>query len=133
LLRSLLAIILGDADRLETLRVLVTAKPCGESWETIAAAVSALCLDYFVLLAPGINYRLRIASFIDSLVQVFWKRPMIDLSRVTLWRWLLPPTKGLTPISIVIVAALRSRMAACYWTVSLVLAFAHTLLPEGRR
>jgi hypothetical protein len=42
-LRSLLAIILGDADRLEALRVLVTAEPCEESWEMIAI-VSTLCL-----------------------------------------------------------------------------------------
>jgi hypothetical protein len=82
LLRSLLAIILGDADRLEALRVLVTAKPCGESRETVAA-VSTFCLGYFVLSAPGIDYGPRIASFIDSLVQVFWRRPMIGLPRVT--------------------------------------------------
>jgi hypothetical protein len=47
--------ILGDADRLEVLRVLVTAKPCGESWKTVAA-VSTLCLGYFALSAPGIDY-----------------------------------------------------------------------------
>jgi hypothetical protein len=70
LLRSLLGIILGDADRLETLRVLVTAKPCGESWKTIAA-FSTLCLGYFGLSAPGINDRPRITSFIDLLAQVF--------------------------------------------------------------
>jgi hypothetical protein len=62
----LLAIILGDADRLEALRVLVTAKPFGESWEAVAA-ISTFCLDYFVLSAPGIDYGLRIASFSDSL------------------------------------------------------------------
>jgi hypothetical protein len=55
LLRSLLAIILGDADRLEALRVLVTAKSCRESWKTVAA-VSTFCLDYFALSAPGIDY-----------------------------------------------------------------------------
>jgi hypothetical protein len=70
LLRSLLAIVLGDADRLKALRVLVTVKPCRKSWKTIAA-VNALCLDYFALFAPGIDYGPRIASFIDSLVQVF--------------------------------------------------------------
>jgi hypothetical protein len=68
--RSLLAIILGDADRLEALRVLVIAKPCGESWKMVAA-VSTFYLDYFALSAPGIDYGPRIASFIDSLAQVF--------------------------------------------------------------
>jgi hypothetical protein len=82
LLRSLLAIILGDADRLEALRVLVIAKYCGESWKTIAA-VCTLYVDYFALFAPGIDYGPRIASFIDSLAQVFWRRPMIGLSWVT--------------------------------------------------
>jgi hypothetical protein len=70
LLRSLLAIILGDADRLEALKVLVIANSCRESWKMIAA-VSTLCLGYFVLSAPGIDYEPRIASFIDSLAQVF--------------------------------------------------------------
>jgi hypothetical protein len=79
LLRSLLAIILGYPDRLEALRVLVTAELCGKSWKT-SAAVSTLCLDYFALSAPGINYGSYIASFIDSLAQVFWRRPMIGLS-----------------------------------------------------
>jgi hypothetical protein len=69
LLRSLLAIILGDADRLEALMVLVTAKPCGESWKMVAA-VGTLCLGYFALFAPEIDHGPRIASFIDSLVQV---------------------------------------------------------------
>jgi hypothetical protein len=82
LLRSLLSIILGDADRLEALRVLVTAKPCGKSWKTVAA-VNTLCLGYLALSAPGIDYGPCIASFIDSLAQVFWRRPMIGLSRVT--------------------------------------------------
>jgi hypothetical protein len=59
---------------------------------------------------------------------------MIGLLRVTPWRWLLPPTRGLTPASVVIVvAALRSRTSVCRSTMSLALAFAHALLPEGRR
>jgi hypothetical protein len=58
---------------------------------------------------------------------------MIGLSRVTLWRWLLPPARGLTPVSVVVVATLRSRMAAYRSTVSLASAFGHALLPEGRR
>jgi hypothetical protein len=59
---------------------------------------------------------------------------MIGLSQVASWRWLLPPARGLTPASIVIVvAALRLATAACRSTVSLASAFAHTLLPDGRR
>jgi hypothetical protein len=54
---------------------------------------------------------------------------MIGRSRVTHWRWLLPPTRGLTLTGVVIdVAALRSRTAACRSTVSLAPAFAHALL-----
>jgi hypothetical protein len=87
----LLAIILGDADWLEALTVLVTTKPCRESWKTVAAD-NALCLDYFTLSAPGIDHGPCIASFIDLLAQVFWRRPVIGLSRVTPWRWLLPIT-----------------------------------------
>jgi hypothetical protein len=129
--RSLLTIILGDADRLETLRVLVAAESCGESWETVTA-ISTLHLDFFAHFAPGIDHRLRIAAFIDMLAQVFWRRPMIGLSRVTSWRWLLPPTRSLTPVSVVVVATLRSRTAACRSAVSLASAFAHVLLLEGR-
>jgi hypothetical protein len=129
----LLAIILGDPDRLEALRVLVTAEPCEESWEMVAT-VSTLCLGYFSLFAPGIDYGPRIVSFIDSLAQVFWRVTMIGLSRVASWRWLLPPASGLTPASaVVVVAALRSGMAAYRLTVSLAAAFAHALFPDGGR
>jgi hypothetical protein len=59
---------------------------------------------------------------------------MISLSRVASWRWLLPPASGLTPTSIaVVIASLRSRMAACRSTVSLAAAFAHTFFSEGGR
>jgi hypothetical protein len=59
---------------------------------------------------------------------------MIGLSRVTPWRWLLPPARGLTLAGVVVVAAtLRSRTAACCSNVSLASAFAHALLPDGRR
>jgi hypothetical protein len=58
---------------------------------------------------------------------------MIGLSRVTPWRWLLPPARGLTPAGVVIVvAALRSRTASYRATVSLASAFTHALLPNGR-
>jgi membrane protein YdbS with pleckstrin-like domain len=95
-LRSLLAIILGDPNQLDALRILVAAKPCSERWKTITA-VGTLCLGYFVHSAPGINYGSHIASFINLLAQVFWRIPMIGLSRVASWRWLLPPASGLTP------------------------------------
>jgi hypothetical protein len=96
------------------------------------AVVGTLCLDYFTLSAPGINYGSRITSFIDFLVQVFWRILMIGLSRVASWRWLLPPTSGLIPASIVIViTALRSRVTACRSTVSLAMAFAHVFFSNG--
>jgi hypothetical protein len=36
-----------------------------------------------VNLAPGVDHGPRITTFIDVLSQVFWRRPMIGLSRVT--------------------------------------------------
>jgi hypothetical protein len=70
LLRSLLAIVLGDVDRLEALKVLVAAEPCGESWETVVA-ISTFVLDFFANLAPGVDHGPRIAPFINVLAQVF--------------------------------------------------------------
>jgi hypothetical protein len=63
----LLTIILGDADRLEALRILVAAESCGESWKTVAA-ISTFHLDFFAHFAPGIDHGSRIAAFIDMLV-----------------------------------------------------------------
>jgi hypothetical protein len=68
----LLAIVLGDADRLEALKVLVAAEPCEESWETVAA-VNTFYLDFFMHFKPGVDHGPRIAAFIDVLAQVFWK------------------------------------------------------------
>jgi hypothetical protein len=76
LLRSLFAVVLGDPNRLEALRVLVTAEPCYERRKVITA-VDTFCIGYFTLSTSGINYGSRIASFIDSLAQVFWRIPMI--------------------------------------------------------
>jgi hypothetical protein len=70
LLRSLLTIILGDADWLEALRIHVAAKSCGESWETVSA-VSTFRLDFFAYFASGIDHEPCIAAFIDVLAQVF--------------------------------------------------------------
>jgi hypothetical protein len=59
---------------------------------------------------------------------------MVDLSWVTPWRWLLPPARGLTPASVVIVeAGLRSRMSANCSAVALAAAVAHALIPDGGR
>jgi hypothetical protein len=66
LLRSLLAVVLGDADQLEALRVLVAAKPRRKSWEAVAA-VSTFGLDFFAYLAPGDDHGPRITAFIDVL------------------------------------------------------------------
>jgi hypothetical protein len=57
-------------NRLEALRVLVTAEPCRKSWETVAA-VSTFYLDFFAYFAPGIDHGPRITAFIDALAQVF--------------------------------------------------------------
>jgi hypothetical protein len=57
---------------------------------------------------------------------------MIRLSRVASWRWLLPPTSGLTSTSVVVViASLMSKTAACHSTVSLVVAFAHVFFSDS--
>jgi hypothetical protein len=57
---------------------------------------------------------------------------MIGLLRVASRRWLSPPASGLTPASVVvIIAALRSRTAACHSTVSLAAAFAHEFFSDG--
>jgi hypothetical protein len=90
-------------------------------------------LDFFTYLAPGVDHGLCIAAFIDVLPQVFWRRSMIGLSRVTPWRWLLPPARSLAPVSvIVVVAGLRSRATASRSAVSLALTLAHALLPDNR-
>jgi hypothetical protein len=60
----LFAIVLGDPNRLEALRVLVIAEPCFERWKVITA-VGTLWIGYFMLSASGINYGAHIASFID--------------------------------------------------------------------
>jgi hypothetical protein len=86
-----------------------------------------------VNLVPGVDHGPHIAAFIDVLAHVFWRRPMFGLSRVAPWRWLLPPARGLAPVSIVVVVAgLRSRTTASRSAVSLAPALAHMLLPDGR-
>jgi hypothetical protein len=74
------------------------------------------------------------AAFIYMLAQVFWRRQMIGLSRVTPWKWLLPPARGLAPASVVvIVAGLRLRVSASCSAVSLAPTLTHALLPDGTR
>jgi hypothetical protein len=55
---------------------------CRESWESIAT-VSTFGFDFFADLAPGGDHGPRIATFIDVLAQVLWRKSMIGLSRVT--------------------------------------------------
>jgi hypothetical protein len=131
LLRGLLAVVLGDADRLEALRVLIAAESHRESRKTINA-ISPFSLDFFTYLRPGGNHSPRIAAFINVLAQVFYRRSMIGLSRVTPRRWLLPPARGLAPASIVVVVAgLKSRAATSRSAVSLAPTLTHALLPDG--
>jgi hypothetical protein len=99
----------------------------------MVTAVSTFGLDFFANLAPGVNHRPRIAAFIDVLAQVFWRRSMIGLSRITPWRLLLPPTRCLAPASVVVVVArLRSRATAGRLAVSLAPALAHAHFPDSR-
>jgi hypothetical protein len=49
LLRSLLTVVLGDADRLEALWVLVATETCRESWESVAT-VGTFSFDFFATL-----------------------------------------------------------------------------------
>jgi hypothetical protein len=69
LLRGLLTVVLGDADRFEALWVLVAAETCRESWESIAT-VSTFGFDFFVGLAPERNHGPCVAAFINVLAQV---------------------------------------------------------------
>jgi hypothetical protein len=127
LLRGLLAVVLGEANRFEALRVLVAAETCRKSRESVAT-VSTFSFDFFVDLAPGGDHGPRVGAFIDVLTQVLWRK-----SRMTPLRWLLPPARGLAPVSIV-VAELMSRTAASRSAVSLAPTLTHTLLPDsGRR
>jgi hypothetical protein len=59
---------------------------------------------------------------------------MVDLSRVTPWRWLLPPATGLAPASVVIVEAeLWLRTSASRSAVTLAAALTYALIPDGGR
>jgi hypothetical protein len=70
LLRSLLTVVLSDADRFEALWVLVAAEMCRKSWESITT-VSTFGFDFFADLAPGGDHGPCVATFIDVLAQVF--------------------------------------------------------------
>jgi hypothetical protein len=82
LLRGLLAVILGDADRFEALRVLVAAETCRKSRESVAT-VSTFSFDFIADLAPRGDHGPRIATFIDVLTQVLWRKSMIGLTPMT--------------------------------------------------
>jgi hypothetical protein len=128
----LLAVVLGDADRFEALWILVAAETCRKSRESVAT-VSTFSFDFFVDLAPGGDHGPHVATFIDVLAQVLWRKSMIGLSRMTPLWWLLPPARVLAPASVV-VAELVSRMASRRSAVSLAPTLTHALLPDcGRR
>jgi hypothetical protein len=131
LLRGLLAIVLGNADRFEALWILVAAETGRKSRESVAT-VSTFSFDFFADLAPGGDHGPRVATFIDVLAQVLQRKSMIGLSRLTPLRWLPSPARGLAPVSVV-VTELVSRMAASRSAVSLAPALTHALLPDGGR
>jgi hypothetical protein len=101
LLRGLLAVVLGDADRFETLRVFVAAETCRKGRESVAT-VSTFSFDFFADLAPGGDHGPRVTTFIDVLAQVLWRKSMIGLPRMTPWWWLLPPARSLASVSVVV-------------------------------
>jgi hypothetical protein len=127
----LLAVVLGDADRFEALWILVAAETCRKGRESVTT-VSTFSFDFFADLAPRGNHGPRVATFIDVLAQVLWRKSMIGLSRMTSWLWLLPPARGLASASVVI-AELVSRTAASRSAVSLAPTLTHALLPDGER
>jgi hypothetical protein len=131
LLRGLLAVVLGDADWFEALRVLVAAETCRKSRESVAT-VSTFSFDFFVDVTPGGDHGPLVAAFIDVLTQVLWRKSMIGLSRMTPLRRLLPPARDLAPTSIV-VAELMSRTTASRSAVSLAPTLTHALLLDGGR
>jgi hypothetical protein len=127
----LLAVVLGNADRFEVLWILVAAETCRKSRKSVAT-ISTFSFDFFADLVAGGDHGPRVATFIDVLAQVLWKRSMIGLSRMTPLRWLLPPARGLAPASVV-VTELVSRTAASRSAVSLAPTLTHTLLSDGGR
>jgi hypothetical protein len=132
LLGSLLAVILGDADRLEALWVLVAAETSRESRKSIAT-VSTFSFDLFAGLAPGGDHGARVATFIDVLAQILRRRSSTGLSQMTPLRWLLPPARGLAPTCVVI-ADLVLRATTSHSTASLASTLVHVFFPDdGRR
>jgi hypothetical protein len=132
LLGSLLAVVLGDTDRLEALWLLVAAETSRESRESIAT-VSTFSFDFFACLAPGGDHGAHVATFVDVLAQVLRGRSSIGLSQMTPLRWLLPPDRGLAP-TCVVVADLVLRTATSRSTASLTWTLVHAFFPDdGRR
>jgi hypothetical protein len=70
LLRGLLSVVLGDANWLEALRVLIVAESHRENRKTITA-ISPFSFDFFMYLTARGDHRPRIAAFINMLAQVF--------------------------------------------------------------
>jgi hypothetical protein len=113
----------------EALWILVAAETSRKSRVSVAT-ISTFSFDFFADLAPGADHGPRVATFIDVLAQVLWRRSMIGLSWMTPLRLLLPPARGLAAASVV-VAELVSRMATSHSAMSLTSTLTHVLLPDG--
>jgi hypothetical protein len=131
LLGSLLAVVLGDADRLEALWVLVAAETSRESRKSIAT-VSTFSFDFLAGLALGGDHGARVVTFIDVLAQILQRRSSTGLSQMTPLRWLLPPARGLAPTCVVI-TDLVLRTTTSRSTASLTSTLVHALFPDDRR
>jgi hypothetical protein len=132
LLGGLLTIILGDADRLETLRVLVAVESRSERRKTITA-VSIVPLSYLAFPSPRVDDGLDVTPVIDLLAKVWLLTWAVGLPHVVRRRWLPPPSGDLTPTrTIVVIAALGSRAIACWSTWGLAPAVSDALVPDER-
>jgi hypothetical protein len=113
LLGGLLIVIFGDADRLETLRVLVAVESRSERRKMITA-VSIVPLSYLAFPSPRVDDWPDVAPLIDLLAKVQLLTWAVGLPQVVRRRWLPPPSGDLTPTrTIVVIATLGSRAIAC--------------------
>jgi hypothetical protein len=121
----LLTIILGDTDRLETLRVLIAVG------RKMIAAVSIVPLSYLAFLSPRVDDWPDVAPLIDLRAKVRLLMWAVGLPQVVRRRWLPPPSGDLTPArTIVVIAALGSRAIACCSTWGLASAISDALVPD---
>jgi hypothetical protein len=130
LLGGLLTIILGDADWLETLRVLVAVESRSECRKTIAA-VSIVPLSYLMFPSPRVDDCPDVVPLIDLLAKVRLLTWAVGLPQVVRRGWLPPPSGDLTPTrTIIVIAALGSRAIACCSTWGLAPAVSDALVPD---